>query len=145
MAGQVNGGRRGGVNRATRVRGDGDVRSRRADRQHGPCLTERHDLCRWVLEPVADVPQLPSPGDRLVVPGPGLISDRIERLAQGHMGDAKVVGNGVTELRVHFGPGYRVYITQRGATLIVLLCGGEKRSQARDLDRAIEMARKLEK
>ncbi len=77
--------------------------------------------------------------------GKALISDRIERLAQGHMGDAKVVGNGVTELRVHCGPGYRVYITQRGATLIVLLCGGEKRSQVRDIERAIEMARKLEK
>lgn len=77
--------------------------------------------------------------------GKALISDRIERLAQGHMGDAKVVGNGVTELRVHVGPGYRVYITQRGATLIVLLCGGEKRSQVRDIERAIAMARKLEK
>ena len=77
--------------------------------------------------------------------GKALISDRIERLAQGHMGDAKVIGHGVTELRVHFGPGYRVYITQRGATLIVLLCGGEKRSQVRDIGRAIEMARKLEK
>ena len=77
--------------------------------------------------------------------GKAFISDRIERLAQGHMGDAKVVGNGVTELRVHCGPGYRVYITQRGATLIVLLCGGEKRSQVRDIERAIEMARKLEK
>jgi len=77
--------------------------------------------------------------------GKALISDRIERLAQGLMGDAKVVWNGVTELRVHFGPGYRVYITQRGATLIVLLCGGEKRSQVRDIERAIEMARKLEK
>jgi putative addiction module killer protein len=61
------------------------------------------------------------------------------------MGDAKVVGNGVMELRVHFGPGYRVYITQRGATLIVLLCGGDKRSQVRDIGRAMEMARKLEK
>jgi len=77
--------------------------------------------------------------------GKALISDRIERLAQGHMGDAKVIGHGVTELRVHFGPGYRVYITQRGATLTVLLCGGEKRSQVRDIERAIEMARKLEK
>ena len=73
------------------------------------------------------------------------LADKKRRLAQGHMGDAKVVGNGVTELRVHFGPGYRVYITQPGATLIVLLCGGEKRSQVRDIERAIEMARKLEK
>jgi putative addiction module killer protein len=77
--------------------------------------------------------------------GKALISDRIERLAQGHMGDAKVVGNGVTELRVHFGPGYRIYITQRGAALVVLLCGGDKRSQVRDIERAIVMARKLEK
>jgi putative addiction module killer protein len=68
----------------------------------------------------------------------------IERLAQGHMGDSKAVGDGVMELRVHFGPGYRVYITQRGATLIVLLCGGEKRSQERDIKRARAMALKLE-
>jgi putative addiction module killer protein len=76
--------------------------------------------------------------------GKALIADRIERLAQGHIGDSKAVGDGVTELRVHFGPGYRVYITQRGATLIVLLCGGEKRSQVRDIKRARLMALKLE-
>lgn len=58
--------------------------------------------------------------------GKALISDRIERLAQGHMGDAKVIGSGVTELRVHFGPGYRVYITQRVQRL--LCCCVEARS-----------------
>ena len=77
--------------------------------------------------------------------GKSLISDRIERLAQGHFGDAKPVGQGVTELRVHFGPGYRLYVTQRGATLVVLLCGGDKRSQDRDIERARSIARKLEK
>jgi putative addiction module killer protein len=77
--------------------------------------------------------------------GTALISDRIERLAQGHFGDAKHVGEGVTELRVHFGPGYRLYVTQRGAMLVVLLCGGDKSSQERDIERARSMARKLEK
>ena len=63
---------------------------------------------------------------------------------EGHAGDSKALGDGVTELRVHFGPGYRIYITHRGATLIVLLCGGEKRSQERDIKRAKKMALKLE-
>jgi len=76
--------------------------------------------------------------------GKALILDRIERLAEGHAGDSKALGDGVTELRVHFGPGYRIYITHRGATLIVLLCGGEKRSQERDIKRAKKMALKLE-
>jgi putative addiction module killer protein len=53
-----------------------------------------------------------------------------------HMGDAKSIGNGIVELRVHMGPGYRVYFTQMSDAIVVLLCGGDKRSQARDITRA---------
>jgi putative addiction module killer protein len=69
------------------------------------------------------------------------IASRLDRLAFGHMGDAEPVGEGVSELRIHYGPGYRVYFQRRGAVLIVLLCGGDKKTQARD----IEMAKKLAK
>ena len=68
------------------------------------------------------------------------IAKRIDRLAFGHAGDAKPVGNGISELRVHSGPGYRVYFTRRGDTIIVLLCGGDKGSQARDIVRAKALA-----
>ena len=71
------------------------------------------------------------------------IAKRIDRLAYGHMGDVKPVGDGVSELRVHMGPGYRVYFTQRGNTIIVLLCGGDKGSQARDIARAVALAAEL--
>ena len=71
------------------------------------------------------------------------IAKRIDRLAYGHMGDVKPIGDGVTELRVHMGPGYRVYFTQRGDTIIVLLCGGDKGSQARDIARAKALATEL--
>ena len=66
---------------------------------------------------------------------------RIERLADGNAGDAKPVGAGVSELRLDFGPGYRVYFMQRGALLIVLLAGGDKRTQDADIKRAIKLAR----
>ena len=72
------------------------------------------------------------------------IAKRIDRLAFGHPGDAKPVGGGITELRVHLGPGYRVYFTRRGDTIIVLLCGGDKSSQARDISRAKELADELQ-
>lgn len=65
---------------------------------------------------------------------------RIDRLARGLSGDAKAVGGGVMELRVHLGPGYRVYFTYRGAKLIILLCGGDKSSQTRDIALARELA-----
>lgn len=65
---------------------------------------------------------------------------RIERLQAGHMGDVKPVGGGVNELRVHHGPGYRVYFTRRGERIVLLLCGGDKDSQARDIARAKEIA-----
>lgn len=71
------------------------------------------------------------------------IAKRIDRLAYGHLGDAKPVGEGITELRVHMGAGYRVYFTRRGDTIIVLLCGGDKASQARDIVRAKALMNEL--
>ena len=66
---------------------------------------------------------------------------RLDRLAQGNPGDAKPVGHGVSELRMTFGPGYRVYYLQDGDRLILLLCGGDKRTQYADIDCAVEMAK----
>ena len=68
------------------------------------------------------------------------IQARVERLAAGNPGDVKPVGEGVSELRIDFGPGYRVYYTQRGNVLIVLLCGGDKRTQAADIRTAKKLA-----
>jgi len=68
---------------------------------------------------------------------------RIERLAAGNPGDVKAVGEGVSELRMDFGPGYRVYYTQRGSEIIILLAGGDKGSQAKDIAKAKELARNL--
>lgn len=73
-----------------------------------------------------------------------LIASRLDRLAFGHWGDAKPVGHGVSELRIHYGPGYRVYVCQRGETLIVLLCGGDKGSQERDIAKAKTLLSELE-
>ena len=72
------------------------------------------------------------------------IAQRIVRLQSGLFGDAKPIGKGVSELRVDYGPGYRVYFVQRGAVLIVLLCGGDKRTQQRDIAKAQAMAPDLE-
>lgn len=71
------------------------------------------------------------------------IDARIERLANGNPGDARPVGSGVSELRIDYGPGYRVYFVQRGSVLIVLLCGGDKASQRRDIAKAIGLAERL--
>jgi len=68
---------------------------------------------------------------------------RIERLAAGNPGDAKAVGGGVSELRIHHGPGYRVYYKQRGRELVILLAGGDKESQSRDITTALRLARNL--
>ncbi|MDY0341175.1 MAG: type II toxin-antitoxin system RelE/ParE family toxin [Coriobacteriia bacterium] len=68
---------------------------------------------------------------------------RIRRLSLGNLGDVKPVGEGVSELRITYGPGYRVYIKQRGKTLIVLLAGSDKSSQKRDIERAKQLARDL--
>ncbi|HEX7728009.1 MAG TPA: type II toxin-antitoxin system RelE/ParE family toxin [Terracidiphilus sp.] len=73
-----------------------------------------------------------------------IILIRLERLALGNPGDTKPVGSGVTELRILHGPGYRVYFVRRGKTLVILLCGGDKSTQAVDIARAKTMARELE-
>lgn len=68
------------------------------------------------------------------------IALRLTRLAYGHAGDAEPVGQGVSELRIHYGPGYRVYFQRRGDTIIVLLCGGDKSTQAKDIKAAKRLA-----
>jgi putative addiction module killer protein len=70
-----------------------------------------------------------------------IVPRRIRRVAMGNLGDARSVGDGVSELRIHHGPGYRVYFTRRGNTVIVLLCGGDKGSQARDITQAKALAK----
>ena len=69
---------------------------------------------------------------------------RIRRLSLGNPGDVAPVAEGVSELRIHSGPGYRVYCTARGERLVVLLAGGDKSSQQRDIAKAIELARNIE-
>ena len=68
---------------------------------------------------------------------------RIRRMEQGNFGDTKSVGLGVNEMRIDYGPGYRVYYVQRGSSVVILLCGGDKRAQARDIRRAHAIARDL--
>jgi putative addiction module killer protein len=72
------------------------------------------------------------------------IGARIDRLAFGNLGDVKPVGGGVSELRLDFGSGYRLYFMRRGAVLIVLLCGGDKSTQERDIAKARWLARELD-
>jgi putative addiction module killer protein len=68
---------------------------------------------------------------------------RIERLAAGNPGDVKPVGEGVSELRIDYGPGYRVYYKKQGRFLIILLAGGDKRTQSRNIKTALRLARNL--
>jgi putative addiction module killer protein len=71
------------------------------------------------------------------------IASRIERLGLGNPGDVKPVGDGISEMRVPYGPGYRVYFKQTDKAVILLLCGGDKSTQARDIKRAKEIAAEL--
>lgn len=68
---------------------------------------------------------------------------RIRRMSLGNFGDIKPVGEGVSELRITYGPGYRIYVKQNGDMLVILLVGGDKSSQKRDIERAKELARDL--
>lgn len=71
------------------------------------------------------------------------IDIRIRRVSLGNFGDVKSVGEGVRELRIDYGPGYRIYFVQRGKVLVVLLCRGDKRTQAKDIEAAKSMARSI--
>lgn len=77
--------------------------------------------------------------------GRARIIHRIRSAEHGNFGDCEPVGEGVSEMRIHFGPGYRVYYTRRGEVIYLLLLGGDKSSQKRDIKHAIEMARALNK
>ena len=68
---------------------------------------------------------------------------RVERLAARNPGDVRPVGEGVSELRIDYGPGYRVYFKEQSRTIVVLLAGGDKRSQSRDIETALRLARNL--
>ena len=76
--------------------------------------------------------------------GRARIQNRIDRLQAGNPGDVKAVGDGVSELRLTVGPGYRVYFIRRGSLLILLLAGGDKATQARDIETARRLARETE-
>ena len=71
------------------------------------------------------------------------IAIRIKRLADGNFGDVAPVGEGVSELRIHHGPGYRVYFVQRGEMVVILLCGGDKATQTRDITLAKALAKEV--
>jgi len=73
-----------------------------------------------------------------------LIATRLFRLSQGLSGDVKPVGEGISELRIQYGPGYRLYYQQQGDILIILLCGGDKSSQKKDIEMAKMLARSLD-
>ena len=72
------------------------------------------------------------------------VQARIDRLEIGNFGDVASVGEGGSELRIHYGPGYRVYFVRQGSVIVVLLCGGDKGSQSSDIAKAQELAKKLE-
>jgi putative addiction module killer protein len=71
------------------------------------------------------------------------IQSRIDRAGIGNFGDCSPVGEGVSEMRIHYGPGYRVYFAQRGFEVVILLAGGDKSSQPKDINRALDLAREL--
>jgi len=69
------------------------------------------------------------------------IATRIARLEEGNPGDVKPVGEGVSEMRINYGPGYRVYFVRSGRVVVILLCGGDKSTQAKDITKAKQMAK----
>lgn len=71
------------------------------------------------------------------------IQARIDRAEDGNFGDCEPVGEGVSEMRIHYGPGYRVYIAQIGLEVVILLAGGDKSTQAKDIKKALKLAREL--
>ena len=71
------------------------------------------------------------------------IQARIDRAEDGHFGDCKPVGEGISEMRIHHGPGYRVYFIQRKLDIVILLAGGDKSTQSEDIRRALQLARQL--
>lgn len=72
------------------------------------------------------------------------IVGRIRRMEHGNPGDVRSVGGGVTEMRIDYGPGYRVYYLKRGPAIVILLCAGDKRTQSADIKRALSLARAIE-
>lgn len=72
-----------------------------------------------------------------------VIAGRIARIQRGALGDIQSVGDGVSEIRIHYGPGYRLYFTWKSETLVILLCGGDKATQGRDIARAKSMAKEF--
>ena len=73
-----------------------------------------------------------------------MIASRLDRLAFGHAGDVTPVGHGISELRIHFGHGYRIYFKRHGNTIIVLLCGGDKSTQTKDIMSAKRLADEID-
>jgi putative addiction module killer protein len=73
----------------------------------------------------------------------GRIASRISRLEQGNAGDVRPVGGGISEMRIDCGPGYRVYYTSRGSAVVILLCGGDKRTQSADIKKAKALAKDI--
>jgi putative addiction module killer protein len=72
------------------------------------------------------------------------IEVRLRRLSLGHLGDSKSLGDGVSEMRIDYGPGYRLYFTRRGERIVILLCGGDKKRQSDDIGRAKQLAKEAD-